>query len=334
MQRIYLCLGLLISITCTSSVHTRAPLPKESTPPVSRNSQQSTSQVFVDSSKAKESLSVPVSQWTGLQFYVLTKQDLIKSSGYNLYSCLNTDCASIPVDDGWELPNRRIRCDQIENDTLPVQNVTSDSGEWIITFIHQKSGKTIFGKTHNQAIMEVAPLEDLGRALKRWRNSYVFSKKGTMLIQKNQHVSSIASFRVNILDSLLVTDAVWGMTPLPVKPIWLSVTQVSSGKTGFIPVRYSWTNTPADQVKENHPWDDDIFETDPRDLFPWDSYTWEVINNHHVILEMTPEQVELSWGPPKEISGNLISSGSLAYTYPSHILIFENRKLVRIDPVN
>ena len=65
----------------------------------------------------------------------------------------------------------------------------------------------------------------------------------------------------------------------------------------FYSVRYSWTNTLNDQIRNIDAWGDDILENDPsiehhgpRDV--------ELINNHRIVVEMTRKQVFLSWGEP------------------------------------
>jgi len=331
MVHFYIAALLLFLATCTAPVKNHVALPEENaleqTPSTSSQPSKSADTSLTPPEKAQ----LPVSEWKNVRFYVLPKQELIQSSGYNLSTCVGTQCDSLPISPTIELANRRFRCSVLESDTLTVTSVQPDANEWIVTFASAKTKKTVYAKTHKQAIMEIVQFDELAIARKRWLNSTVFSKRGTILVLSDKKRTSIASQRVNLLDSLTVTDVSWGITPLPVKPLWLSVTNKSTGKEGFIPIRYSWTNTLSDQITAKLPWEEDLFEVDPRSIYDWDDYTWEVINNHRVILEMTPIQVELSWGAPLEIATNLTSPDTLHYTYPSHTLVFENGKLATIN---
>jgi hypothetical protein len=110
------------------------------------------------------------------------------------------------------------------------------------------------------------------------------------------------------------------------------VTCAHTGKTGFIPVRYSWTNTMQRQVRPALPWEEDIFETDPARRYQWDEAIWEVVNNHRVVLDMTEEQVRVSWGDPVS-SGKVIvgETEQAVWTYPSQRLSFSAGRLVSIE---
>jgi hypothetical protein len=209
--------------------------------------------------------------------------------------------------------------------------VERDLDEWIVSFTHPRSNRKIFARTHKHAIAEIACTNDLLSAKQRWKHTVIFSKRGVITTPGNNSNTSYSSLRVSLLDSLIVTDVTWGMTPLPVKPILLMVTSQATGKTGFIPVRCSWTNTLADEIKEQSPWNEDIYEQDPRSIYNWEDYTWEVINNHRVILEMTQEQVRLSWGEPEKSEKNENGTGTEHYVYPSHELLFENGILTSIQ---
>ena len=271
-------------------------------------------------------------EWEGENFFVLPKQNLLRSSGYQLYSCKNGECDTATVDPAWELDNHRIRCEKIAGDPLYVENVEPDGDEWTITFFHEKSNRFIYGHTHKHAIAEIAFIDDRINAYDRWINKIIYSKKGVLATIGTNSPNSISSIRINIQDTLFVKDVKWGMTPLPVKPLWLMV-KTTSGQKGFIPVRFSWTNTMKDMITGGAPWQEDIFEKNPASQYDWDDYTWEIINNHRVITEMTIDQVLLSWGKPlSRQSGNDNDDGIEILIYPSHELQFSQKKLVTITP--
>jgi hypothetical protein len=276
-------------------------------------------------------VTLPVSEWIGKHFIALSKQELIRATGYELYSCQPITCDSTPYMPDWELKNHRIRCENISGDTLTVVAVQPDSDEWIVSFLHSRSGRTMYGRTHRHALQEIALIDDMIRARERWLNTAIFSKRGTISSLGTTSNVSIASLRVRVFDSLIVNDIQWGTTPLPVKPLWLMVTSSSSGKKGFIPTRFSWTNTHSDQIASQYPWEEDLFENDPRSLYDWEDNTWEVINNHRVIIEMTKDQVSLSWGVPDSIKKTIAGNASEIWIYPSHECTFTNGKLASIS---
>ncbi|MBN1575694.1 MAG: hypothetical protein JW913_04030 [Chitinispirillaceae bacterium] len=277
--------------------------------------------------QAPPSLPIVPPQWPGMTFVVLPKQEFARPSGYELYLCKKAECDSAPTDPAWEHDNHRIRCEAISGDSLLVETVEPDGDEWLVTFFHIPTNKKIFGRTHLQALQDIAPADDLEEARRRWLGMVVFARRGVISTYGTNSASSLTGLRINIQDPLTVVDVRWGKTPLPVKPIWLMVTS-AEGKSSFIPVRYSWTNTIPGQISRRNPWDEEILEDDPIAVYHWDDETWELINNHRVIIGMTPDQVRISWGEP--VATNSTGRGQQeqqTMTYLSHELVFSGGKL-------
>ncbi len=284
------------------------------------------------SSPETETVSQPIPPplWEGRLFIVLKKQEFLRPLGYELYFCRNAECDTTHIDTAWELLNHRIRCDRLAGETLYVETAESDGNEYVISFLHKSTNRKIFGRTRRQTIPELASVEDLERAKKRWLGKTVFSKRGVISAFGNNSNTSLTGIRVNILDSLTVEDVRLGTTPLPVKPLWLMV-KARNGVSGFIPIRYSWINTIPEEVKNLKPWEEDIFEKDPAAIYKWDEATWELINNHRVILDMTPEQVRISWGEPvSSCSLKVSDEDRFIMTYLSHELVFTKGKLTSV----
>jgi hypothetical protein len=108
----------------------------------------------------------------------------------------------------------------------------------------------------------------------------------------------------------------------------------NNGKEGFIPVRYSWSNTMADQVLDGLPWTDDILEFNPIKRYTWDAVTWELIENHRVTIGMEKDQVLMSWGRPGLKSDTTINGGKLqCWKYPAQKLYFNENALITIEDV-
>ena len=282
-----------------------------------------------DTVEPRPPLSPP--QWIGKKFFILPKHEIVCARGYSITTCKKNECDTLQADPQWETSKHHVRCEKIRGESLYVETVEPDNGEWWVTFFLIPSEKRLYARTRKQAINEIAFSDDLPAAKKRWMGAYVFSKRGTVSIKGSSPGAAITSKRISIQDSLLVTDVRWGITPLPVKPLWLMV-KLEDGDSGFIPVRYSWTNTMADQIADRQPWDEDIYETSPSVLFNWDENMWETVNNHRVVLEMTADQVLASWGYPLKTAPlpEDRTNGAI-WTYPSHKLQFRYGKLISLS---
>ena len=334
MKSITFCLILLLFSSCTGPLRKRETVPNDdaTTPPNQQTDSQSSPDTHTAAMAEPAHMALPIvpPQWQGMAFIVLRKQEFVRQLGYELYLCKKKECDTAQIDPVWELDNHRIRCEKLAGETLLVEMVEPDGDEWTVTFLHESTNQKIFACTRQQTVPEIAPVEDLEGAKRRWLGKTVFSKRGIISAFGTNSSTSLTGLRVNIQDSLTVVDVRWGMTPLPVKPIWLMVAS-KGGKKGFIPVRFSWTNTIPGHISRHNPWDEEIFEANPVATYDWDDAAWELINNHRVIIGMTPDQVRISWGEP--LSSRAINTGQeeqLVLMYLSHELIFVNGKLVSI----
>ena len=267
--------------------------------------------------------------WIGREFVALRKQEIFCQSGYELYDCEGLNkCAKEP-ESSYVTPEHRIKCEMLSGHVLKVNDVKRIDDEWLVVFTDNNSGKYIYGKTHKGAVKEIALETDLGAARERWLNRIVFSRRGVISTGANGK-SSFGSSKVGIQDSLKVIDVSWGVTPLPVNPIWLTVEDIKTGQKGFIPVRYSWTNTMSDRIRPDaDAWSEDILEKDPTATYSWDETMWELINNHRIVVEMTREQVALSWGEPLSREKKVYEGiDRECWVYASQELYFDDKGLI------
>ncbi|NLG16355.1 MAG: hypothetical protein GX556_03360 [Fibrobacter sp.] len=278
----------------------------------------------------ESSQTIPVQNWPGHRFVLLEKQKMFAQYGYELYPCRELDSCKSAADTSLTGTNHRLRYDKFKGGVLRAKEVENAANEWLVTFVDEKTDLVVYGRTHKGSIKDLALESDLEAAKNRWLGKYVFSRKGVIsTVLENQ--KGFGSIKIRVQDSLKVTDVHWGTTPLPVNPIWLLV-ETKDGKKGFIPVRYSWTNTLSEQIRGIASWGDDILEKDPSTEYAWPPETWEVINNHRIVIEMTREQVFLSWGEPlarlqKEIQGIQRE----CWVYGSQELYFDEKGLVTIE---
>ena len=131
-----------------------------------------------------------------------------------------------------------------------------------------------------------------------------------------------------VVSTLKVVSIRWGITPLPPKSLWLIVER-ENGNKGFIPINYSWTNVLQTEEAAVLPWENDIFEQDPREMFAWEERIWETIDNHNICTQMTTEQVLFSWGEPISRQAGTDRDGNeiITYLYSGKKLVFRNDTL-------
>lgn len=277
-------------------------------------------------------LLVPIKNWIGLSFLVLEKQGMFCQKGYELFNCFKTDSCSLTDTIDILNQNNRVPCDELRGHTLLVKEVKESGSEYLVRFYDMLTKKVIIGKTYKLAIKEIVSETDLIWAKKHWQNRFVFSRKGVISILLKEK-NNLGSQKVRIQDSLRVIDVVAGLTPLPVNPIWL-VVKTPQGQEGILPIRSSWTNTMSDKVKNGNAWIDDILEEDPTKVFSWDEGIWEIINNHRVILDMTRDQVLMSWGEPlKREMVEYHGETHERWSYAAQVLYFGQNQLIAIEDV-
>lgn len=274
-------------------------------------------------------LIVEPQNWVNEQFVLLAKPVMFRRFGYELFRCPDlSSCAR--VDTFYELSNRRLKYERFCLDTLTVKGVTPDEGgEWLIEFLDKRYSINLFVRTKKSALQEMVFLKDFDAAYRRWRGKTVFSRKGVISVELPG--GNLSSEKVKRYDSLKVTDVRYGLSPLPVNPIWLMVT-TGKGTEGFIAVRFSWTNTMSDQVSESLSWRDDIAEVNPMQQYDWDATTWEVIESHRITVGMNKDQVTMSWGRPLKIVDTTLNNSKVqCWNYAAQKLYFDDNSLITIE---
>lgn len=286
---------LLVSVTCT--VQKKQVLPDVK---LTKTVSDSAVNVPVDTIRNftpdTKPTTIDIDGWVKKEFIILPKQQMFKVHGYEIYLSKDLDKAKSPPDTALELKNHRIRSDKIANHLITCISVQSTGTEWFMECYDSLLNRPLYMVSYKGAFKDLLYKDDLTQASLRWTGKTIFSRRG--LISAADKNGSFSSIRVDVRDSLIVQSVTAGVTPLPVKPLWINV--MSKNITGFIPVRFSWTNCMADIITDSLPWAEDILETDPA-LFGWSDTMWEVINNHRVINEMSKAQVLVSWGYPDSI---------------------------------
>jgi hypothetical protein len=274
--------------------------------------------------------SIPVARWTGKKFFILEKAIPFQEYGFELYTAPYVLKASATLKSDLVLPNRRLRYLPFFGTCITATSVcTQGKGEYIVSFLTDTLKMTVYGTTKHGTIEGIAPADDLEKARKRWLGTTVYSRRRT-IDQYDSLTATFTSKKVSLLESLTVADVRWGILPLPPKPVWLIV-RCQDSSEGIIPVYSSWTNVQESFKTGERPWDADIFEKNPKELYPWDSYVWETIDKHSISLGMTTDQVRISWGEPQKIQRIPVPDKKKVtlYFYDAKKLSFENDSLVK-----
>jgi hypothetical protein len=268
-------------------------------------------------------------QWVHKKFIVLRKQKLFRKFGIELYRTRELSQTPAKIDTSQETDKHHVRVDKLTGTILVVSAVEPAAGEYLVTFTGEDGKRTLFGKTHKGAIEGIAAVEDLDSAARKWVGKTLYSRR--RFIDTYDSVTGLfGTIKVRIQDRLKVTSAAWGLSPLPIKPIWLIVETASGGK-GFIPVRISWTNVMTDKVMGELPWAEDLFEVNPADLYAWDSLTWNAINSHTVSSGMSKEQVLVSWGRPLSMAVDTAKNKCREqWVYGGQVLCFSRDTVIEV----
>jgi hypothetical protein len=271
---------------------------------------------------------VEIDDWPGKWFVLLEKGQLYCKYGYDLYICPKLDTCRGAPDTAFETKYRRARCDRFAGHRMRVVSVEPRGEERLLCFEDEQSGRKYYARTSKGVYLEAAPEDDLAAAKKRWAGAVIFSARGFVT---RFEASGNTSVKVKLQDSLRVTDVRFGLAPLPTKPIWIMV-ETPRGEKGTIPVCVSWTNVKKELRHAGNPWDGDIFEVSPAQLYTVDAATWDVINAHSVRAGMTRDEVRLSWGAPhRQKSAAYKGAERECWVYEKQHLYFDANELVAIE---
>jgi hypothetical protein len=245
---------------------------------------------------------IPPSKWPGRSFLILEKVAMFRQYGLYLYSSPALQKSTAPCNPEIELPNHRLKYEPFAGTSIQIlSSVRQKDGEYIITAQSDANGIKIYGKTVKGVIEGLLLSNDLAQARSRWTGAAVYSRRRMIDVYDSAN-SVFENIRVSINEPLMVIDVRPGIIPLPPKPVWI-VVERSDKTQGFIPVNWSWTNVPAGKITGGSPYESDIFEKQPRSIYPqWDEYVWSAIDNHSIFTGMLKEQVLMTWGNPQSIT--------------------------------
>jgi hypothetical protein len=269
------------------------------------------------------SLLLSPQKWVGRKFVVLDKPNIFRKFGYELYLTKDLSTSVKRIDTTLETGLHHLRYDKCRGSVLTVTAMEPVAGEWMVSFSRDQSPTPLYAKTHKGAIEGLAFSEDLDKAAKMWVGKVVYAKR-RFINTYDSAAGTFGTIKVNIQERCAVNAVRWGTTPLPPKPLWLCVS-TEKKEAGIISISQSWVNVMTDRIAAQAPWDAEVFEKSPMEIFSWDSTTWKAINNHDIVSGMNKEQVRVSWGPPHRVLKDTVKLHCAEqWIYGSQYLCFDH----------
>jgi hypothetical protein len=224
----------------------------------------------------------PMSSWVGERFIFLTSTKKLRHYGYQLF------------DNGLDYAShvgRIIRVTSVEDGYIPIVHFKfEDNGD-------ETSSKAFGGRSKGESIREIGSVADIDSARARWLGKTLWYSH-RYLETHDTDAETFGKFKVKKYSPVTVMNIVAGwITEAPVE----FIVQTADGKQGLVDIDLTGTNVSAQLRKYSH-FEDYFYEQDPRIVHPWDKKTWDAIEKEKVIIGMTKEQAEMSWGKPKNIN--------------------------------
>jgi hypothetical protein len=201
------------------------------------------------------SMDVPVQRIVGKTFVFLEKAPCDQAMGYPAFQTVSDggDGGLMLGLDYGDFVGKELRADAVEPLTCP-------AGEYAVRFTVVADGTQLLAQTRSQAVMDIAPVDDMVSARQRWLGRIIFPLRRT--IETYDGASGrYGQLDVRINEPLKVVDVIWGLSAT--KPLWI-VVQRDTGERGFIATAYSWTNLYSDWWTALRPWENALAETNLR----------------------------------------------------------------------
>lgn len=286
-------------------------------------------------------LDIPVTKWLGKKFIFLEMSKARQKYGYDLHLSKDWN-SSTDINPELEIaPTHNLRYDKFVGKVIQVVEIEDESFDPIISFNVEGTKMMVYGKPFEGYIEDIAPFNDLSKAKARWLGKTIYSKRRSILTY-DAGTGNFGEVKVKIATPLKVNDVWWGLQRYAgegpaewqgnsIETLWLIV-ETPEGEKGAIPTAFSWTNIYSDRWIESRPWEDRVFEENPKDKFKWTEEEWDLISDGKVRLGMTKDEVLLSWGGPSKVNQDMYQ-GSIReqWIYGSYYLYFENDKLTAMQ---
>ena len=176
--------------------------------------------------------------------------------------------------------------------------------KYIIEFKLEDTGEIVIGESISNNLYGITPLWVIDEARKRYIGKTHWIT-GSVAYTSDESKEERGYFTVKRFSPVNVTDVVISDDQqAPVRVIFLS----QDGKQGYVDVSLSNTNA-EEMLTYYHQFSEMFLSDDPRTTYKWGERVWELIEKHEVVIGMTMQQVQFSFGKPTDIKTTKSSSG-------------------------
>jgi hypothetical protein len=185
-----------------------------------------------------------------------------------------------------------------------ITRVKGQNSIFEVTVEMTDNGHVYKGTVYTETLDGVAFTRDIDSARTRWIGDTLWYTDDELL-QYDIQKDNVSAIIIDKYSPVVVTNVVAGWHND--SPIRLIITTLD-GKEGFVDLNVSNTNV-ASILWEYSRFSKSFFTYDPRLVFDWPPTIWHQIEKGIVSIGMTPEQVQLSWGYPKNVSRTVTAAG-------------------------
>jgi len=243
---------------------------------------------------AAEGDNLPVESWVGHSFVFQPQPQALQSAGYEIFK-LEQAQAGFDGDRSVRLPYANYVGHQVTVTETIGFSAGNEQRDYMVYMTVQDTGEKLVGRTRRGQLAGLVLAADLENARHHFVGMIIYPKvRALTKFYVPGETKIMEAVPIRIASPVTVTDVYIGEQVET--PIWLVVT--AGEQKAILPIAYSWTNMPPNFWQSTDPWQDELFQQDPRVELGDDPVVWNKIQNGIVEPGMTKAQVKLSWGSP------------------------------------
>lgn len=266
-----------------------------------------------------------VEDWTGQTFVFQPRPQALQAAGYEIFN-LEQAQQGFDGDRSVRLPYDDYVGQQVTVTEIIGFPAGNEQQDYMVYMTVQDTGEKLVGRTRRGQLAGLALLADIENARQYFMGMIIYPKVRVLTkFYVPGEAQTMEAVPIRIASPVTVTDVYVGEQAET--PIWLVV--ADGEQKAILPLAYSWTNMPPNFWRSTAPWQDVLFQADPRVELGDDPVVWDKIQNGIVEPGMTKGQVKLSWGSP--VRGMDVDD---IWVYGTYKLTFAKGVLSLMEKVN